>query len=188
MTTTGDLGYVDADALEAGLEEIRAAPKDEGRVELIVRRPAIDEREVLDEATLDCAVGMVGDNWSEKQTTSTEDGSPHPDKQITLMNSRCVALLARTRDRWGLAGDQLYVDLALGYENLPPGTRLELGSAVVEVTDQPHRGCHKFAARFGKDALKWVNSEVGKELNLRGRNAKVVVAGTVRAGDEVRKL
>jgi MOSC domain-containing protein YiiM len=87
-----------------------------------------------------------------------------------------------------LAGDQLYVDLDLSPVNLPPGTRLALGSAVIEVTDQPHLGCAKFAARFGEEALRFVNSRVGRGLRLRGLNARVVVSGTVRAGDAIRKL
>ena len=91
-------------------------------------------------------------------------------------------------DRRALAGDQLHLDLDLSLANLPPGTRLALGSAVIEVTAKPHLGCAKFVDRFGRDAMRFVNSPVGRELRLRGLNARVVVAGTVRPGDEVRKL
>jgi len=180
--------YVDRDALEGGLDHVRRSPKDEGRVELIVRRPAEDEREVLEEGQLDCTEGLVGDTWRARGSTRTPDGSAHPDKQLTLMNARLASLIAGEPDRRPLAGDQVYVDLDLSGENVPPGTRLALGSAVIEVTDQPHLGCAKFAARFGRDALKFVNSAVGRHLNLRGVNAKVVVAGTVRRGDAVRKV
>ena len=179
--------HLTATALEAGLGEIRRSPADHGRVELIVRRPAENERDVLLEGALDAAEGLVGDTWQERGSGGTSDGSPHPDKQLTMMNARAAALVAGQTDRWGLAGDQLYVDLDLSYGNIPPGTRLEMGSAVIEVTDQPHRGCKKFAARFGRDALQFVNSPTGRELNLRGVNAKVVVPGTVRVGDVVRK-
>jgi MOSC domain-containing protein YiiM len=172
-------------ALEAGLDEIRRSPADDGRLELIVRRPAVDEREVLEQGTLDMTVGLVGDNWMQKGSRSTADGSAHPGKQITLMNSRLATLVAGTSLHGGLAGDQLYVDLDISHENLPAGTRLAIGSAVIEVSDQPHSGCAKFSARFGLDALRFVNSEVGRALRLRGANALVIVPGVIRAGDIV---
>jgi hypothetical protein len=160
--------YLTMAELEAGLDEIRNSPTDEGVLELIVRRPKVGEREVLEEAELHLARGLVGDNWSERPSSRTPDGSPHPDMQLNVMNARTVALLAQHKDRWALAGDQLFIDLDLSPSNLPPGTRLALGSAVIEVTHQPHTGCKKFLERFGLDALKFVSSPVGKELNLRG--------------------
>jgi hypothetical protein len=175
-------------ALEEGLDEIRRSPSDEGSVELIVRRPAENEREVLAEGMLDTEVGLVGDMWRTRGSSRTEDGSSHPDTQVTLMNSRVAALVAQRPDRRQLAGDQLYVDLDLSCDNLPPGTRLAVGSAVLEITDEPHRGCGKFSARFGVDALKLVNSQVGRELNLRGIYARVVVGGVVRQGDPIAKV
>jgi hypothetical protein len=174
--------------LEAGLDDIRRSPTDKGRVELIVRRPAVDEREVLDEGQLDLTEGLVGDTWRFRGSSRTDDGGPHPDMQLNVINSRAAALVAAGTDRRALAGDQLHLDLDLSTENLPAGTRLALGSAVIEVTEQPHTGCKKFSARFGRDALKFVNSPAGKALRLRGLNAKVVVPGTVRAGDPVKKL
>jgi len=176
-----------ADALQAGLDQIRRSPADGGRVDLIVRRPAENAREVLVEGTLDRAEGLVGDTWRTRPGGMTRDGSPHPDLQLTVMDSRVAALLAGQADRWQLAGDQLYVDLDLSQANLPPGTRLALGSAVIEISQPPHRGCKKFAERFGQDALRFVNSPEGRELRLRGVNAKVVVAGTICVGDAVRK-
>jgi len=174
MTTT-------ADDLRAGLPHIAAAPADNGTLELIARRPAVDEREVLDEAELDVELGLVGDSWS------TRGSRPNPKAQVTLMNVRAVALVAGGRDRWALAGDQLFVDLDLSGANLPPGTRLEIGSAVVEVSDLPHLGCGKFTARFGEEARSLVNSDEGVALNMRGINTTVVQSGTVRCGDTVRK-
>ena len=175
-------------ALESGLDDVRRSPKDEGRVELIVRRPAENEREVLAEATLDTEEGLVGDEWLTRGTSATEDGSPHPKRQLTLMNARVAALVAGEADRRQLAGDQLYVDLDLSGRNLPPGTRVEVGSAVIEISDEPHRGCGKFASRFGVAALKFVNSAAGRELNLRGIYARVVIGGVVRPGDLIRLL
>ncbi|MCA1692825.1 MAG: MOSC domain-containing protein [Actinobacteria bacterium] len=174
--------------LEAGLDDIRRSPKDEGTVELIVRRPAENEREILVEGTLNVAEGLVGDTWRSRGSKRTPDGSAHPEMQLNIMNARVAALVAGDPDRWQLAGDQLYVDLDLSESNLPPGTRLELGSAVIEITAQPHLGCSKFAGRFGKDAMRFVNSPIGRQFRMRGINAKVVVSGTVRAGDAVRKL
>jgi hypothetical protein len=176
------------DILEAGLDHVRDAPKDAGLVELIVRRPAVEARELLDEGVLDPEVGLVGDCWLSRGSSSTEDGSANPDHQITVMNARATALVARSRDRWALCGDQLYVDFDLSEANLPAGTLLGVGDAVIEISADPHTGCGKFTRRFGVDAMKFVNSKTGRELNLRGRNARVVTGGTVRVGDEIRRL
>jgi MOSC domain-containing protein YiiM len=173
--------YAEADNLEAGIPEIMGSPTGEGTVELVVRRPAEGEREVLDAGFLNAAEGLVGDRWSAK---------PKPvETQLTLVNARAIALIAGDdRERWALAGDQLYVDLDLTPENLPPGTRLEVGTAVVEVTDVPHTGCAKYSARFGPAAIRFVNQPPGRALRLRGMYAKVVEPGAVRPGDTIRKL
>jgi hypothetical protein len=173
--------------LEEALPRLRSSPRDAGTLELIVRRPAVEQREVLDEAQLDPVEGLLGDCWRERGSRATNDGSAHPDMQLTLMNARVAALIAQTPDRWPLAGDQLYVDLDLSSDNLPPGTRLELGTATIEITDQPHTGCGKFVSRFGVDAMRFVNSSAGRELNLRGIYARIVQGGTVRAGDLIRR-
>jgi MOSC domain-containing protein YiiM len=179
--------HLTTDELERGLDEVRRSPKDGGRVDLIVRRPDEDERELLAEATLSCETGLVGDTWSTRWSRRTGE-PPEPDRQLTLMNARAAALVAGGEERRALAGDQLFVDIDLSTANLPAGSRLEIGSAVVEITEPPHTGCAKFAARFGKEALKFVNSPVGRDLNLRGVNAKVVVAGVVCVGDEIRAV
>ena len=177
-----------AEELEAGLNHIRLSPKDEGTLELIVRRPRAGEREVLEEGELDLVAGLVGDSWKDRGSSRTPDGSPHPDMQLNVMNSRALALVARVEERWRLAGDQLVIDMDLSGQNLPAGARLALGSAIIEVTDQPHTGCQKFADRFGADALRFVNSPPGKRLRLRGLNARVVRPGAIRVGDAVRKI
>jgi MOSC domain-containing protein YiiM len=168
--------------LEAGLAHVCSAPADAGTLELIVRRPATDLREVLEEGELDAEVGLVGDKWSRHGST------PNPDAQVTVVNARAIALVAGDRENWALAGDQLYVDLDLSGDNVPPGTRLAVGSAVLEVSELPHLGCSKFAARFGEETRVFVNSPTGVALNLRGINTRVVEGGTVRRGDPVRKL
>jgi MOSC domain-containing protein YiiM len=169
--------------------DVRLSPADEGRLELIARRPEVDAREVLEEATLDPEVGLVGDNWSVKPSLKT--GAPNPEAQITVMNARVAALVAGgdERERWAQAGDQLYVDLDLSGANVPPGTRLKIGdTAVIEVSAEPHLGCGKFLKRFGLEAQKLVNSAVGRELNMRGINTMIVTGGVVRTGDAIVKL
>jgi hypothetical protein len=174
--------------LEAGLDTIRLSPSTDGTLAMIVRRPAVDAREVLETGELSKSEGLVGDSWKDRGSRRTEDGSPHPGMQLNVINARLIDLLAGSEDRWPLAGDQLYLDLDLSHGNLPAGTRLSIGDAVIEVTEQPHTGCQKFSQRFGIDALRFVNSETGKSLRLRGLNAKVVVEGTIRRNDVVRKL
>lgn len=166
--------------LELALDEIRRSPADRGVLEMIVRRPTSGEREVLDIGELDVRAGLVGDRWSQSGADSAT--------QITIMSARTIAVLAQSRDRWPLAGDQLYVDLDLSLANLPPGTRLAIGGAVLEVSAEPHTGCRKFRARYGLDAVRFVGSAVGKELNLRGINATVVQSGRINRGDLFRKL
>lgn len=171
-----------AEALAGGLEHVRSSPADDGLVELVVRRPAENERELLDEGRLDPGEGLVGDAWS-------RDGDdPNPDVQLTLMNARLAELVAGDREHWPLAGDQLYVDLDLSVDNLPTGSRLRVGTAEIEITAEPHTGCAKFRERFGPDALRLVNQPPGRELRLRGVNARIVVPGSVRPGDRVTKV
>lgn len=174
--------------LESGLDVIRAAPADMGRVEMIVCRPGVGKRRILEEGELTLDEGLLGDSWKIRGSSSTPDRSAHPEMQLNLMNVRVIERVAGYRQAWPLAGDQFLVDFDLSKSNVPPGTRLALGSAVIEVTAQPHLGCQKFQNRFGKDAVRFVNSEVGKQLNMRGINAKVVTPGVVRTGDIIRKV
>jgi MOSC domain-containing protein YiiM len=174
--------------LEESLDHIRMAPADGGTVELIAARPAVDQRVVISEARLDAHDGLTGDNWRARGSSRTPDGSANPDAQLTLMSARVAAAIAGERERWPLAGDQLYVDLDISLANLPPGSRVQIGSAVIEFSEAPHTGCAKFIARYGVDAQKFVNSQIGRELRLRGANCRVIVAGTVRQGDAIKKV
>jgi hypothetical protein len=183
-----DVTYLAMADLEAGLDLIRRSPTDAGVLELIVRRPRVNERELLLEGKLDLIDGLVGVSWRARGSSQMADRSAHPEMQLNIMNARAAGLVARSKERWALAGDQLYVDLDLSGANLPPGTRLAIGTAVIEVTAQPHTGCKKFVSRFGLDAMKFVNSPVGRALNLRGINAKVIHPGAIRVGDAVAKV
>ena len=176
------------DELDTGLGHVRDAPADDGELRLIVRRPGVDERESLDEGVLDIESGLEGDTWAARGNPRSEDGRAEPLAQVTVMNSRAVEVVAGPVERWPLAGDQLYVDLDLSEDNLPAGTRLAIGEAVIEVTAIPHTGCGKFIDRYGRAAQRWVNSQTGRKLRLRGANTRVVKRGTIRVGDRVKKL
>jgi hypothetical protein len=177
--------HLTTEELEAGLDEIRRSPKDEGVLQLIVRRPQTEERELLEEGQIDLVEGLVGDNWKTRYGVEREANS---DTQITLTNARAVNIIAQREDRWALAGDQLYVDFDLSEDNVPAGTQLSIGTSVLEVTAEPHNGCKKYVERFGMDAMLFVNSTVGKELHLRGINTKVVQSGSIRRGDAIKKV
>jgi hypothetical protein len=177
-----------AEALEAGAAALADSPKSASVLDLIVRRPAVDAREVVREARLDVVAGLEGDDWLRRGSSRAVDGSANPEMQITLMNSRVIALIAGDPERWALAGDQLFADLDLSAANLPAGTRLRVGEAVIEITAEPHTGCAKFKARYGAAALAFVNSPAGREQRRRGVNARVVTGGIIRAGDPVVKL
>lgn len=172
--------------LDAALALIREAPKHHGTIELIARRPAAGTREVVDRARFSLELGLVGDGWHRRPSKKT--GAPNPEQQVTLMSSRAIAAIVPDRDAWAGAGDQLYVDFDLSVENCPPGTKLAVGTAVLQVSAHPHRGCAKFTTRFGSEVTKWVNSDAGRALNLRGVNAQVIVAGEARRGDAIRKV
>ena len=183
-----ELKHVPMETLTAGLGEVRRSPAATGVLELIVRRPRTDVREVVEAAELDEAEGLVGDGWKARGSSNTDDGSAELERQLTLANARLMSLVAGEKRHWPPAGDQLYVDFDLSQDNAPAGTRLSIGDAVIEVTEPPHTGCRKYASRYGLDALKFISTPLGKELRLRGLYAKVVRSGTIQAGDVVRKL
>lgn len=182
----GRMLEVELARLEEALAHIREAPADRGTVELIVRRPAVDVREVITEAWLDVGVGLEGDGWSAR--TAPGMTGPDPEAQLTMVNARAALAIAGDRARWPLAGDQLFVDLDISQTNLPAGTRVQIGTAVIELSPKPHTGCKKYSGRFGVDALAFVSTNAGRELRLRGANCKVIVSGMVRTGDLIRKV
>jgi hypothetical protein len=186
-TRMSGVDHVPEAQLRAGLDQVRRAPSDVGTIDLIALRPADGERDVVEQAEADVRLGMMGDNWSTRSNRRTPNGGPSPKAQVTVMSARAAALIAGPSERWALAGDQLYVDFDLSETNVPAGTRLAIGEAVLEVTDQPHNGCAKFRRRFGEDAVRFVNSPEGKHLHLRGINTKVVESGAIRRGDKIRK-
>ena len=184
----GVVDHPTKEQLGAGFGHVLQSPKDNGPLVKIVRRPDVSQREVSAAGELDADLGLVGDNWKVRANPTTPDGKADPVAQVTVMNARFLSLIAQSEERWELSGDQLLIDLDLSIENLPPGTRLRVGSAVIEVSKKPHTGCAKFAARFGQDALRFVSTPEGRALRLRGANAKVVQSGAVRVGDEAVKL
>jgi MOSC domain-containing protein YiiM len=180
--------HLSLEELQEGLSEILRSPQDEGIVRAIVIRPEACARDSLQQCELSPEGGVHGDNWARGCWMSLPDGRPHPDVQVTLMNARTIALIAQDEGRWPLAGDNLFVDLDLSGDNLPPGTRLSIGSALLEITPVPHKGCKKFAQRYGVDATRFVNSRDGLRLHLRGIYARIVERGVVAVGDAVAKL
>jgi MOSC domain-containing protein YiiM len=174
--------------LDATLPRIRQAPCDEGPLRAIVIRPVTNERRSLSECRLSPEGGAEGDGWAKNCSRRRPDGRLDPDTQITMMNARVIESIAGDEPTWPPAGDNLFVDLDLSRENLDTGDQLTVGDVILEITAESHTGCKKFAARFGVDALAFVNTAVGKELRLRGIYAKVIQAGTVKVGDTVRKL
>ena len=172
--------------IKAGMEDVLASPKERGTLQLIVRRPRVNARETVRSGELDIHEGLVGDNWLKKGNRWRRGGDPK--RQITLMNWRFARLVAVDENRIQFAGDQLYVDLDLSKENVPPGTRLAVGRAVIEVTAPPHLGCKKFVERFGLDAMNFANSVFGRLNNLRGVNAMVIIGGDISTGDQIEVL
>ena len=174
--------------LQAGLPGILASPVDNGVLRAVVIRPGPGTRTDLESCDLSLAGGAHGDAWANGCWKSTDDGRPHPDVQICIMNARCIETIAGERANWSPAGDNLFVDLDLTPENLPAGQRLGIGTAIIEVTDTPHNGCANFTRRYGRDATIFVNKGEGRTLRLRGIYARVVQDGRVSVGDRVIKV
>lgn len=178
----------DTEALQNGYDHIKKSPSDQGLLELIVIRPEEDQRLELEAGMLDETKGLIGDNWEARGSSKTDDGSAHPEMQINIMNSRVIDLITGEKSDWKMAGDQLFVDFNLNKDNVPPGTRLSVGEAVLEVTPMPHTGCEKFSKRFGIEALKFISTPEGRQWQLRGINARVVQGGAIKTGNIISKL
>ena len=180
--------YQTAEQLEAGMAGVLDAPSEEGPVRLVVRRPGRGEREILEEGQLDTERGLIGDDWVNRPGMNRDRPSPYA--QVTVMNARVAELISGDPDpaAWAQCGDQLYVDLDISEANMPPGTRLGVGEAVLEIQAEPHTGCVQFRSWWGGDALRHISTEEGRALRMRGVNTRVVQGGTVRPGDAARKL
>ncbi len=180
--------HLTLEEMQAELTHVEPSPRDRGRLEMIVCRPGVDQREVLEQGELNLQEGLAGDNWRARGSGSTPDGRANPDMHVTLMNSRIIQLVARDPQRWPLAGDQLFVDFDLSQDNLPAGQRIAIGEAVLEISRVPHTGCAKFTARFGSNATRFVNSPEGRQQRRRGVNARVIKPGAIRQGDIITKI
>jgi hypothetical protein len=180
--------YRTAEQLQAGMAGVLDAPKDEGSVRLVVRRPGRGQREILQEGRLDTELGLVGDDWIKRPGMDRD--TPNPQAQVTIMNARLAELISADPDpsAWAQCGDQLYIDLDISEANLPVGSRLAVGEAILEVQAEPHTGCAQFREWWGSDALRLVNGPAYRHLRLRGANTRVVRSGLVRPGDTARKL
>jgi MOSC domain-containing protein YiiM len=179
---------LNATELESSIIELAASPQDNGTVEMIVCRPNLSERRVLEQADFDTDEGLLGDNWKARGSRHTEDGKAHPEMQVTLMSSRIIQAIAKERSRWSLAGDQLFLDIDLSEENLPTGQQIAIGTVILEISAYPHTGCKKFTERYGSEATRFVNSREGRQLRRRGVNAIVIQSGTISTGDTVVKI
>ncbi len=174
--------------IEKRYDALPKCPSNNGSLALIVRRPNIDQREIIEQGELSLEEGLVGDNWIRKGSRHTPDGSAHIEQQLTLMSTRALKAITDDETTWPLAGDQLLVDFELSDKELPAGTQLQIGEAVIEISAHPHTGCKKFSERFGKGAIRFVNSKEGRSLNHRGVNAKVITSGKITAGDKIIRL
>lgn len=174
--------------LAAGLPGVLESPKDNGAIEQIIVRPAANERRPVNSVAISLAGGLEGDHWAQGCWKSNESGEPHPDVQICMMNSRCIDLIAGDKSNWAPAGDNLFIDMDLTPDNLPPGTHISMGTAVLEITDTPHKGCAKFIERYGRDACVFVNVGDGDRYKLRGIYGRVVQDGVISVGDKVSKM
>ena len=173
--------------LQTTIPDISASPADQGTVDMIIRRPQTGERDVVESCELDETHGLVGDNWEQRGSSATPDGSANPDAQLTIINTRIINAVAGEKSRWPLAGDQLVINLDFSHDNLPPGTRLSIGTTIIELTAEPHTGCVKFMNRFGKDALRFVSGPEAMRQRRRGANAKIIKSGTIKIGDVATK-
>ncbi len=180
--------YKKLNDLQLGLDKIISSPKQIGTVKMIVSRPKIGIRKIQEMAELDKDLGLIGDNWHDRDSSNMQDKSADIETQLTIMNSCVIALITQNCDQWPLAGDQLYIEMDISKNNLPPGSLLKLGNALLKISKKPHTGCKKFSERFGLDALKFVSSRQGRELSLRGINTSIIKSGMVQTGDKVMKV
>ncbi len=180
--------YAAQSDIDRRMDWVLNAPRDKGRVKLIVVRPQTNQRTMLEQVLFSREAGVTGDNWQQHCWKKCDDGKADPSVQVAIMNARMIEVLAGHKNNWPLAGDQLFVDFDLGINNLSPGDQLQVGGAVLEITAEPHRGCGKFKKRFGETALQYVNSAQGDAHRLRGIYATIISNGDVSIGDTICKI
>ncbi|HSM34666.1 MAG TPA: MOSC domain-containing protein [Anaerolineae bacterium] len=180
--------YRTVDELEAGMAMLLGSPTEAGTLRLVVRRPGKGQREIVEVGQLDTDVGLVGDDWVNRPGSHSDKPSPYA--QVTMMNARVAELISGDPDpaAWAQCGDQLYLDLDLSEANMPAGSRVGIGEAVLEIQAEPHTGCLQFRQWWGADALRFISTDRGRQMRMRGANAIVLQSGLVRPGDIARKL
>ncbi|MFT5632095.1 MAG: hypothetical protein ACI9HB_003282 [Gammaproteobacteria bacterium] len=181
-------GHVRLAECEDALSTILAAPKSGAIVEQLCLRPGFSERSFPELLELTVAGGIIGERWTKAPWLTLSDGTPDPRIQVSILSKRVMDLCWRDRENTHHPGDTMIVDMDLGVENLPNGTRLGIGSAVVEVSDKFNTACIKWQGRYGAESLRWLNLRKNRDYRLRGILCRIVQDGVVRLGDELARV
>jgi hypothetical protein len=165
-----------------------AAPKDGAAISMLCLRPERNKRRVVDEITLTRENGIPGERWKDQPWLRTEDGAPHPGIQVSILQQRVLDLVWRDRENTVHPGDTFIADMDLSEANLPVGQVLEIGEAVLKVSEVFNDGCVKWKARYGREAKDWITMPGHPELRLRGVLCSIERDGIIREGDILRKI
>ncbi|MGJ8650411.1 MAG: MOSC domain-containing protein [Opitutaceae bacterium] len=169
---------------DTAIQLAHTAPVGSGRVDYLINRPSEGVHELVDSLYLDVENGIEGDRWKETAWLRLPDGAPDPRVQVSLTNTRVMQCFTGTEaDAVFRCGDNIYTDLNLTETHLPVGTLLQIGEAVIEVSDVVNDACGKFAQRFGAEAFQAVRAPTNVGLRLRGLFARIRQSGRVQCGD-----